>query len=96
MAARGPPENVDGSFRSEKMDQISYVAVTYRPRRLGLLAREFERQAIAWRERRPIATGQSACPFRDGFVVQARDREQHFRVTHSIITMNRARDDPKQ
>src|SRR2546427_4584446 len=66
------------------------------PRLTRLFAREAEGDALGRRKTRPIAFGQSPRPLQHPFFVQARDREQHLAVAHSVETLQRARHDPEE
>ena len=96
MAAARPPEDVEGAFRPEVIDQPLHVLGRDRPGLLGLFPGEQERGPIAGRERRPVPAGQPPCPFIECRLVEARDREQHFAVAHSVEAMDRAGHDPEQ
>ena len=96
MAAARPEEDVEGTFRPEVIDQPLHVVRGDRPGFLGLFASEQERGAIAWGKGRPVPAGQPPCPFIECQLVEARDREQHFAVAHSVKAMDRAGHDPEQ
>jgi hypothetical protein len=96
MATARPPDDVEGAFLPEVIRQPAHVVDVDRPGLLGLFASEKKRGPIAGRKGRPVPAGQLPCPFIECRLVEARDREQHFAVPHSVKAMDRASHDPEQ
>src|SRR5207244_11888293 len=86
----------DAALAAEKARQLSNILGRDRPRLARLLARETEGDALRRRERRPVPFGQAPRSLQHLFFVQARDREQHFAVAHSVEALQRPRHDPEQ
>src|SRR5262245_17768123 len=89
-----PPEHVYCSIRTELGREVLELLLRH-SRRLQL-AREGESSLLLRAEARPVALRQASRPLGDRFLIQARDREQHFTMAHSVERSLRARHHPEQ
>ena len=97
VAPAGPPDHVEGALRSRSdRSAVACPSAVIDQGCLGLLPGEEEGGAIARGEGRPVARGEPPGPFFECFLVEARDREQHFAVAHSVEAMDRPGHDPEQ
>src|ERR1700722_1922157 len=95
MAATGPPDDVECPLTAKVCGQPRHVIRFDGPRFLRLFAREVEGSAIRRTEGGPVARGEKTSAISDFRFVQARDREQHFAVAHSVEAVQAARHDPE-
>src|SRR6202043_3796220 len=92
----GPPNDIERPFPTKTALQGFQIFLREAGRIYGLLPRERERGLLGRRESRPVALRQTARSVGDVVRFQARDREQHLTVAHSVEAVQRAGNDPKQ
>src|SRR5262245_36266179 len=96
MAAARPPDDIESTGQPEASNELVQIFACDRPRRARLLAREEVSDSFGGGKIRPVCPGQLLATLGDFLVFEARDREQHFGMTHSVKTLQAPRNDPEE
>src|SRR5262249_50388503 len=96
VAPARPPDDIDGPLRTEVSLQLVHILGRNRPRLFRHLPGVVERGTLRGGEDTPVAVGPPLRPLLNRLVCEARDREQHLGVAHSVETLQFASHDPEQ
>src|SRR5262249_46230609 len=95
MALANPPHDIDCPLAPKMIDEHLKISRRDRAGVVGLFPREREGGTLGGREAGPVSAAQALAKSRDGVLAQARDRELHLGVAHSVKTVDVVRHQPE-